>query len=265
MKKSLLPVLFVCVSGLVQAQKLQLKNISAGRRVFEVDAVGNNPLTITPFLKNPNAYIAFIKSWPYNSLYGTPGIQHLYTYYLSGEFTKTGTGSRFWKKHTLQAGLLLTGRLAKSGMAVGTQHFPDAADTAYYEKYYTLQQKLRFAGATLGINRRFRISNGVRAFTGFHLQGSIAITHRYKQGIDSISYTQSTRKITTTPMGYLQGTHFFQWQAMIPLGIEINLYKHQWYLRAEGDIGFIGGQYRGRFSLYDEAHGAGLWLVYQLQ
>ena len=90
-----------------EAQKLKIKNYSIGHRIFEIDAVGNNPTTISPLLKNPAAYQNFLNTIYQNSLWGNPEILHYHTFYINGEWHKDNPKSAFWKKYTLQGGAFL--------------------------------------------------------------------------------------------------------------------------------------------------------------
>ncbi len=52
---------------------------------------------------------------------------------------------------------------------------------------------------------------------------------------------------------------------MIPLGLEFDLHKKQFFIRLEADAGIIGSRYRPKSYNYKEALGAGLWLIYHLR
>lgn len=130
---------------------------------------------------------------------------------------------------------------------------------------YQLTQQQQFIGINAGINFRSRIINRLNYLTGFHVQGSIAFVHNYKQQLDSNWYKFSdrsrTQKMVTLPN--FKGKNFFQWQAMVPLGLEAEVLKQQLFLRAEFIVGLVGGPYRPNDIARSEAHGFGLWLIYQ--
>jgi hypothetical protein len=261
-------ILFFFVFSTVcsKAQHFQLKNYGAGYRMFEINSVGNSPLTIAPFLKDPLPYQAYINSIQYNGLYGNPGIEILRNYYLTAEWDKNSPESRFWKKHTIQLELLVSNRLRKDNMALLNERFVVSPnDTTLFRDTYSLVQKQQFFGAGIGLNRRIKISNKLQFLTGLHLQGSLALVHHYHQQWDSSSYHHQTRTTKTTILTDLKGKNFFQWQAMIPLGIEISVYKKTIFLRAELEAGIVGSRYRKSNFSKKEAHGVGLWVIYQLR
>ncbi len=265
LKTTLLLFFLIILNININAQHLKIKNFSVGYRVFEIDAIGNNPTTIAPFLKNPSSYLNYINSIQYNSIYGSPGIQRLHTYYINTELFKSSPSSRFWKKHTIQTGLLITNKLVKKGLALGNQGYIDLPpDTILYTNLYTLVQKQQFLGVNAGINKRFKISKRLVFLTGIHVQGSFAFIHNYNQQLDSNRFIRPNGRFTkTTHLPDLKGKNFFQWQAMVPLALEFEMYKKQIFIRLEANLGTIGGTFRHGENSGKEAHGAGLWLIYQ--
>jgi hypothetical protein len=246
------------------AQAWRIKNYSAGYRIFEVTSVGNNPYTITPLLKDPVAYQNYINTITVNSLYGNPQIMGLQTMYMNAEFQKDSALGRFWKKTTIQAGLLFTKRIRQSAGAIGDENFVTSPDTVLYRNMYSLTKNQQFFGANLVLNRRFAISKNFKFLTGIHAQGSVALVHHYQQSWDSSTYKLGgIRNTKTTYMPDLKGKNFFQWQLMVPLGLEYEFVKEQFFIRFELAAGIIGSDYRPKYSSAKEAHGAGIWLVYQ--
>jgi hypothetical protein len=253
-----------CVAA-TYAQRWQLQSYDAGYRVFEVDAVGNNPTTIAPLLKNPDAYLAYLNTITNNSLYGNPGILDLKTFYINAEWRKTHALSRFWKKYTLQTGLLLTSTISQQAGGIGEETF-SLADTVGHRNIYSLVKKQQFLGINAGVNRRFLISRKFQFLIGFHAQGSVAIVHHYEPTWDSTTYgAGSTPTTHIIHMANLEGKHFFQWQLMIPLGLEYALFKQRLFIRLEADAGIVGGRFRPGHHRLDEAHGVGIWLMYALR
>ncbi len=246
-----------------KGQHLKIRDYSAGYRVFWVDAVGNNPTTITPFLKDPASYQRFLNSMQYNSLSGNPGIESFRNYYVSAEWYKSSAASRFWKHHTIQTGLLISNKLVKDNMVIGNEDVVfSPSDTIFYRDLYSVVQKEQFLGATIGLNRRIRISNRFTFLAGFSLQGSFAFLHNYQQQWDSSRYSrQQGWQAKTTQLPDLKGKNFFRWQAMIPLGIEMNIYRKIFFIRLEVDAGIIGDRYRSSYQ--KEGHGAGVWFTYR--
>lgn len=50
---------------------------------------------------------------------------------------------------------------------------------------------------------------------------------------------------------------------MIPFGLEVNVYKQEFFIRLEAIIGLIGSSIRDNMNADKEAQGVGIWLVYQ--
>lgn len=265
--------LFLILSLYTQAQRLapqenpalHLKRLSIGYRWFEADGFGNNPLTFAPLLKDPAAYANYINSFSYNSLHGNPAPQQLHDFFINGEWFKTGTPSRFWKRNTIQAGLLVSSKYKVFGMSIGNEGW-HSQDTSYYRYFYSPVKILQFAGANVGLNRYVRISKKLCFVTGLHVQGTVAIQHIYKQQWDSSFFHSPTSTYTmakTTNGPSLKGKNYFQWQAFVPLAFEMAVYKQQFFVRAELDAGIIGGRFQSAYQINREANALGVWLIYQ--
>lgn len=251
-------------SNTIHSQKLSIRNFSAGYRIFEIKSFGNNPKTIGSFLKDPVAYQNFINTIKHNGMMGNPGTLQLHTFYLNAELQGSPVRSRFWRKNTLQLGLLLTNKLSTSAGALTNETSFFGQDTIIYNDNYSLRKNQQFIGGLVGINRRFTISKKFQVLTGLHFQGSFAFIHDYEQRLDSSTYVlNGERKTNSTMLPSLKGKNFFQWQAMIPLGIEYDVYQKQFYLRLEADLGIVGSRYIPRDFAEMEALGAGLSFIYR--
>jgi len=257
---------FVLIIGQLSAQKFQLKNYSVGIRIFEQNDVGNNPLTITAFLKDPVAYQQQVNNFQYNGLRGDPGISVVKNYYINTEWYKPTAEPRFWKKYSLQMGLQVSQLISQPTGSLSNQYVTFLPDTVIHKTEYSLSRRVQFVGLNAGLNRRYRLGKKVQLLAGLHLQGGFALLHKYYPQTDNSTITikNGTGKrqhfITSEPA--LKGTNYFQWQAMVPLGIEVALYQNRLFARAEVMPGFIKNRYRTVASK-KEAHGAGIWLIYQ--
>lgn len=262
--QSALLLLFFSLIQSVNGQKLKLDNYGIAFRLFEMNSTGNNPLTIEELLKDPASYKKYLNSLTFNSLYGNPGIQYPQTLYLTTEWKVETPLSRFWKKHTLQAGLLLTNKIRQETGALANQYSTYSQDSAFHEHKYSLRKEQQFLGLQLGINRRYNLSKKLNLFSGFQVQGSFALIHRYYQQLDSSTYTPSTGWVrTTNHLPALKGKTFFQWQAMIPVGLEYAIRPQELFVRMELIAGMVGGKDRPRTFAAREAHGVGVSLTYQ--
>src|SRR5688572_11601970 len=257
-------LLFLIVTNRANSQTMAVKNFSIGYKVFEISPVGNNPITVAPLLKDPVAYQNFLKTINHNNLYGNPAIQQLHTFYLNAEWQVDSPVSRFWKKHTLQAGLHFTDKLTQSAGALADQYFTYLPDTVRHDYQYSLVKNQQFFGGQAGINRRINISKKLKAIVGLHVQGSVAIVHYYQQQWDSSTFSSGPGlKTQTNALPDLKGKNFFQWQAMLPLGLEYPVYQRSLFLRLELYIGIIGSHYRPQNISANEAHGVGVSIIFQ--
>ena len=260
---ALLLLFFLPVQS-VNGQKLKLNNYGIAFCLFEITSTVNNPLTIAEFLKDPVSYKNYLNSLTYNSLYGNPGIQYPKTFYLTTEWKVNTPLSRFWKKHTIQAGLLITNKIRQETGALANQYFTYFPDTVLHEHKYSLQKELQFFGGQLGINRRHNLSKKLDFFSGFHVQGSFALTHYYNQQLDSSTYKPSIGWVrTTNRLPALKGKNFFRWQVMIPFGLEYAIRPQEVFVRMELIVGMVGGKDRPKTFAAREAHGVGVSLTYQ--
>ena len=247
----------------VKAQGWKIKSYNVGYRIFEVNAVGNNPTTIAPLLKEPEAYKRYLGTITNNSLYGNPEVLQLHTIYLNAELEKIKPLSGFWKKYTLEAGLLLTTRIRQEAGAIGDEGYLYPTDTLKHRNMYSLTKNQQFLGANAGVNRRFIISKKLNFLIGLHAQGSFAVVHNYQQRWDSSTYTPSRGWNTkSSELGKLKGKNFFQWQLLVPLGLEYEFVKKRFFIRLELDAGIVGSNYRPKNFAAKEAHGAGISLIY---
>jgi hypothetical protein len=249
------------LSGDVLAQKWQIERYNIAYRIFEISAVGNNPTTIAPLLKEPEAYQRYLNTITNNSLYGNPAIFPLHTFYVNAEWQKHNSLSRFWRKHTVQTGLVLTSLISQNAGAIGDQRY---LDTVRHRYMYSLNRIQRFAGATAGLNRQIKLSKRSQILAGIQGQGKFAIAHHYQQTWDSTTYTRSGGWMESiTRLSDLKGKNFFQWQVMLPIAFEYLFYKESLSIRLELVPGIIGSRYRPKSNSAKEAHGAGIGLAFK--
>ena len=268
-------LVLACSAGALNAnaQRLQLRNYSAGYRIFEIESTGGTPLTLGRFLQDPYSYQKYLDGIAYTSISGGGGaIQMVPMLTLTAEFYKPAAASHFWRNHTIQAGLVLSNQTELTGLSIGNNEFlPSPSNTndfTYHTNTYSLDQKQQFLGATLGLNRRFRLANRLNILTGLHGQGSIAVVHTYKQQWDSTTLVVQNgqvvrRETQTSQLPYLRGKNYFQWQLFVPLGLEVAVYKQEVSVRLEANLGIRGNAFKGKDFASREAHGVGLWLTYQ--
>jgi hypothetical protein len=254
-----------------EAQRLEIRSYAIGKRIFEMEEIGGNPATIGRLLKRPDTYQKYLSGITYNGFYGGLAVQRHHLYYLSAELGKSTSTSPFWRKHTVQVGVFMSNQLVKDEMALFNEQTTLTSNTTatITRDTYALVQKQRFLGATVGLNRRFRIVNRVQFVTGLHAQAGVAVVHKYEQRLDSaiilVGNGMSPIRQSKTSQGFdLKGRNYLQWQAMIPLGLEVDVYRNQLFVRLEADLGLTGNAFRPKDLVSREAHGIGVWVTYKL-
>ncbi|RYY21714.1 MAG: hypothetical protein EOO04_17790 [Chitinophagaceae bacterium] len=148
---------FICLASLIQlllstshAQRSALRYFSAGYRLSERTPTGNNPFMIGPLIKDKQTYQELLFALPYNGIIGNPSSYLSHTFYLNTEWQKEQSGSRFWRRHTITAGLLAT---AKTTRSVGQREFKRyfiTPDTGYIQQTYSVTQKQQLFGLNIG-------------------------------------------------------------------------------------------------------------------
>ncbi len=267
----LLSLLVICCSavaqpsGFAQRPQLKVKSYNIGYRIFEIDGFGNNVFTMAPLLKNPQPFNDYINALDWNSMHGNPGINVPKMLNVSVTFYKPSLESRFWRKYTVQAGLFISNKMKKDGMDVGNEKWNWADSTKHFD-FYRSTNELQLTGANIGLNRSSRLWKKLNFSAGFQLQGSVAVHHIYKQQWDSSVFHLPTSvwiKSSSTAGPDLEAKNYFQWQALVPFGLEMNVYKQKLAVRLEAILGMIGGRYQSLYDASWESHGAGLWLIYK--
>ncbi len=250
---------------IIHAQQKIIKNYSAGLRIFEYNMIGNNPTTLAPQLKDPVSYLYTLNNFSYNSLHGNPAIAYMKNFYLNLEIRGRDSASRFWKNHSIQTGIVFTNKLSRNAGAIEDIQWDFIPDTIKRTRGYSYIEQIQFLGANTGINRRFKVAKNIQLLAGLQVQGSFAIIHTYKQQMDSSAFKLGAGWIyqKSTSLPDLAGKRYFQWQAYIPIGMEVNVYKQVFFIRLEAMIGLIGSSTRENTISNKEAHGVGIWLVYQ--
>ncbi len=252
-----------------QAQKgFYIKRLSAGYRISEIDAIGTNPFTISPLLKNPTAYNQFLSDFIYNGYGSSPGPQTIHTFYLNAELYKNRRYG-FWKHAYLQTGLFITNPLPTTAGFMEHQYLKDSTTYTYSNTYYSLKHNTQFLGINLGINRNTKLARRFYSTIGLQVQGSVAFRQYYEPVLDSSFLTLGGadavwKTVYSKQLPTLPGKHYFQWQIMLPLGLEYEVWRNKITVRAEVAPGYVRSRYRDKSFAAGEAHSAGLWLIYKL-
>lgn len=252
------------IPGLCAQQRI-IKNYSAGFRIFEYSLGGNDITNLAPQLKEPIGYLNYLKTIPYNSLHGHTSIAYLNNFYINLELQGRDSASQFWKKHSIPVGIVFTNRLSRSAGTIENNQSYIVPDTIIRISSYSVTEQIQFIGLNTGINRRFKLSRNLNFLTGFQVQAGVAAVHKYEQHSDSSIYQPSVgwRRFSTSNLPDLAGKNYFMWQAMIPLGLEVNLYKQQFFIRMEAILGIVVASTPQKNNINGEAHAIGIWLVYQ--
>ncbi len=259
--------MLLIVSLSIQAQKgFYIKRISAGYRISEIDLIGTNPIDALPLLKDPTNYLHFISTFTYNALGGSPGPQTIHTFYANAELYKNRHYG-FWKHTYLQTGLFAIKNI--NTRAGSLTHFGlTESDSIQYNTTYSLTHQTQFFGLNFGINRTTKIAKRLQSTIGLQVQGMVALIHKYQPHMDSSLLQPGPlakwEAIYNYQLPTLKAKNYFQWQIMLPLGIEYEAWKQRLTIRIEVAPGYIRNKYLNKSFAAGEAHSAGLWLIYKL-
>lgn len=246
------------------AQKgFYIKKLSVGYRISEIDAIGTNPFTISPLLKDPGSYNQFLNQFIYNGYGGSPGPQTIHTFFINVELYKNRRYG-FWRHTYLQTGLFMTNNLHTTAGSLDNSYLQDST---IYNTTYSLKHNTRYFGINLGINRTTKLAKRLQSTIGLEVQGGFALIHNYQPHIESRLLRPSAthpETIYSRQLLTMQGKHYFQWQIMLPLGIEYEMWKQKLAIRVELVPAYVHCQYRNKSFAAGEAHAAGLRLIYTL-
>ncbi len=246
------------------AQKgFYVKRLSAGYRISEINAIGTNPFNISPLLKDPTSYNQFLNQFIYNGYGGIPAPQTVHTLYLNAELYKNRRYG-FWKHTYLRGGLFMTNKLS---IGAGGLDHSYLQDSTIHNTTYLLYHNTQYLGINAGINRTAKLAKRLQVTIGLEVQGGVALIHNYKQFLDSSQLRYSAtnwEKLYSQQLPTLQGKHYFQWQVMLPLGIEYEVWKQKFTVRLEVAPAYVHCRYRDKSFAAGEAHAAGLQLIYKL-
>ena len=249
-----------CLSS--SAQEKMIRNLSVGWRSFEMDMPGSNPLSIAPLLQQPVGYIDLLSRFPYNGLTGNPSSPWMQHVYLDVEWRGKDADNRFWKKHGLITGLYITENMQRSTGSLSVRTEQVAPVFMVTEVAWSFRQQMRFAGVHAGLIRRFSVARRIDLCASFDAQAGWALNHRYAQRTDSTILRPGQMPVVHgKSLPDLAGKHYFQWHFMIPLALEVDLYKKQFFLRLEFIAGMLGGPMRQKILYGNEAHGFGISLI----
>ena len=263
MKPRLLLAILLVFQLNVEAQK-NIRSYFISYRVFEMSGSGNNPYTAAPFLRRPESYTSFLASLPANGGTGNPSIQRV-RYFSAGLEWRKANANRFWKHHSLSGELFLSPKMRIDAGSITNTTYQFSPDTVILRSAYALTREQQFLGAGIGLNRRFRLTNRLNFSAGFRILGGLAIVQNYRPSMDTfevrpgISYLERS-----TPLPVLKGRNLAQWQLMLPLALEANLYQN-FTFRLEGSLGTVYSKLRPNSPVGREAHSAGLCLLYLIR
>ena len=237
--------------------------MGAGFRIFQIEAIGNNPLTISPFLRNSTEYRDYLMSINYDSYSGKPAILNIPNYYLNTEWRPKNPSRTKWTKYSFLAGLDFTKKLIVNGGSVADHQIIYGADTIVYSNTLTLTKQLRFFGAHFGIYRHYPLFGNLSALAGLQFQANLAslmLEQRWDSTAIVVGESGTTR---TAQLEDQPGRNYFQWQLMIPLGLEYAFANQKFCLRLEANPGIVRGYKRPTRFNASEAHGIGISFFYR--
>ena len=265
----LLLVSLIAINLFAYGQKgFYFKKLSVGYRISEIEAIGRNPFEVSPLLRDASSYDQFLHDFTYNGYGGNPGPQTVHTFYLNAGLYKPHSYG-FWKHFYLQTGLFITNQLRTTAGGLDNISLQDSTpdNITYSKTIYSLYHNTQYFGINLGLNRTTKLAKRLQSTIGLEVQGSVALKHYYKPFLDSGLLRISVGHYETVlneQLPTLQGKHYFQWQIMLPLGIEYEIWKEKFTIRAEVAPAYVHCRYRNKSFAAGEAHAAGLWFIYNL-
>lgn len=265
--KTLLLILLLTCCLQISAQKPFIRDFSIGYRIGEGDATGSDHFDIPSLLKKPAAFQSFLNKLDWNSLNGSPSPVTYHRLFLQGELDFTDKNRRFHRNTSIPIGINYAYRQKRSGMGIGNHFWYTRPTNDLLEtKMYWIEQSVQFIGVHTGIHRKVRLGKKFNFKTGILLQGEIAINHRFKQWVDTSTYSRAAQAYIydhTDALPTLKGRNFVQWSILFPLAAEINLYQKQWLVKPEITLGLLSNRYLVAQQISRESINAALWFIYR--
>ncbi len=249
------------------SQKICIKNYQLGYQILERDAFGNNPFTLQPLIKNKKEYLDGINSFNYNGFYGNPGIEKVKSVLASVEMWKKNSSNLFWKKFTVKAGFGISNRLLKDNMALSnTNALSQDSNIHIIETTYNIDNTTKQISLLIGITYNTKILKFLQFHTGFIIQPAVSAYSKFSRHIDTF-YTERNN-----PQGYgltkisqlktLKGVRIFTSNFYIPLGLQLDLYKKQFFFQSNLNVGLLYNKYYAPKHI-TEGHSIEFSLIYQ--
>jgi|GEM_PF-1696231 len=247
------------------AQKIFLKSYQLGYTITDRDPFRNNPSNLAPLLKNQAEYISLINSINHNGIYGNPAIEKIKSISFAIELSKNNLHSFFWKHFTISLGAGISGKIRKDGMGLNNRNVFNY-DTLNHRKIEStlwitnFSQQINFTG---GLNYKVKIFNGVRFTTGIIFQPNLTLNNCFDMQIDSIFFKKNTGIIIKNGnITTMEGVPVFSFNLYIPAGVEVDVYKQQFFIQSTFNAGFLFSRYYLDQNK-KEANGFGFSLIYK--
>lgn len=264
MKRSLLFTFVLLITfNHANGQLLKIKDYGFSYRIYESSLIGNNPMTLHKFIKDPYSYNNLLNQINYNSIYGNPGIINLKTFYLFSRFVINNPESKFWRKNNFQLGLFATQKVTESSGGFSNNFATYSPDTVFHTHSWMLTRNIQHFGIQAGLNRCLNNPmKEVKLYSGILIQGGLALMNNYDNSFDTATFSSRQgwqHQIKKLPD--IKGKNYFQWQLMIPFGIEFPIIQRKIYIRADVNAGITGNSITNTF---DGAHGIGAAIIYKI-
>lgn len=226
-------------------------------------------MTLPVYLKKPSGYLATLQSLDINSLHGDPGPLTYQRVFLQADLAKRNAKAGFWSKTTFPVGVNFAFRQSRSGMMVEENEWHSGninGNNTLDVRRYWLAQKQSFVGVHTGMNRQLFAGKRFKFSTGLFVQGEVAIRHRFQLQFDTSAYDLQNRSLLFSQSERkpdLAGRNFFQWALLVPLSVEINLYKKQWLVKPELTLGWLKNRFLRERNFSQESLNAAIFFVYR--
>lgn len=262
MKNTIIILLIACTFT-AKAQHWKIESVDIGWKVFGRQLIGTNLYTVSQQLKEPLSYLENLNQLPNNNLTGFPFVVGFDNYYAGVELYRN-QNSKFWDRHRIPVGIVVTGVNQYPTGSIGFIHY-DSVPTRY-ETVYSLYRKIQFLGIHSGLIRRFRLRENLYFISGIQGQLSVTVQHSYRQVYDTIIFRQNEGFSGNTTQGEnLSGKTYLQWQLYVPLAFEYHALKRRIGIKAEINYGLFKNPFVQSKFIEMATLGAGFTLSYRFR
>lgn len=256
--------LLACEAG-AQDSGLRLRTAGAGMQAHRMNLPLNHVYLVDYHMKDPDGYMDYINQISMMSDEGHDNRHLLKEFVFTAEFCKPGSSSRFWKHYTVEAGLAISTRVDKF---IGAFERFDAEilPTELVQQFteYRISRRQRYAGVSLTLYRKFRLSPRLTSYIGLRAQPGLAISNTFKSDWHAYIYRNYQYSESTDLRAQdWKGRNYYQGQATVPIGLEWESKSMPMAFRMNLSAGVMTINLHERSFLSQYIYGAGFSVLYK--